>query len=66
MNEVRYLSLADEKYGLDIHVPGATILSSFGFNVFALWKDTIGLAVFCAVFLVLGYASMHFLLVEKR
>ena len=66
MNEVRYLSLVDHKYGVDIEVPGSAVLSIFGFDVLALWKDTIGLAVFCGVFLILGYLSMHFLLVERR
>ena len=66
MNEVRPLSLIDHKYGLDIEVPGAAILSSFGFNNGALRMDAVCLAVFGGVFLVLAYASMHFLLVEKR
>ena len=61
LNEVKYLSLVDHKYGLDIEVPGSAILSSFGFNVLALWHDAIGLAVFCGVFVVLAYASMHLL-----
>lgn len=66
LNEVRYLSLIDKKYGLDIEVPGSAILSSFGFNVLALWNDAIGLAIFCGVFLVVGYIGMHVLLVERR
>ncbi|QDS68791.1 hypothetical protein FKW77_005871 [Venturia effusa] len=66
VNEVRTLSLIDHKYGLDIEVPGAAILSSFGFNNSALPSDAIGLAVFGASFIVLAYAAMHFLLVEKR
>jgi uncharacterized membrane protein YeiB len=66
VNEVRYLSLVDKQYGLDIEVPGSAILSSFGFKVLAMWEDVIGLSVFCGVFLVLGYAAIHFLLVEKR
>ncbi|KAF2089160.1 transporter, ABC superfamily [Saccharata proteae CBS 121410] len=66
VNEVRYLSLIDHKYGLDIEVPGSAILSSFGFNVMALWRDVVGLAVFCGVFVVLAYAAMHLLLVERR
>lgn len=66
VNEVKYLSLIDHKYGLDIEVPGSAILSSFGFNVQALWRDCIGLAVYGGVFVVLAYLAMHFLLVEKR
>ena len=66
VNEVKYLSLVDHKYGIDIEVPGSAILSSFGFNVLDLWKDCIGLAVFGASFVVLAYLAMHVLLVERR
>ncbi|KAK0281695.1 FAD-dependent urate hydroxylase [Friedmanniomyces endolithicus] len=66
VNEARYLSLVDKQYGLDIEVPGSAILSSFGFNTLALWRDAIGLGVVCGVFLVLGYAALHIVLVEKR
>jgi hypothetical protein len=56
----------DHKYGLDIDVPGSAILSNFGFNNLALWNDAIGLAIYCGVFLLLGYVAMHVLLVERR
>lgn len=56
----------DKQYGLDIEIPGSAILSTFGFNVLDLWHDAVGLAVFCGVFLVLGYAALHIFLVEKR
>jgi ABC-type multidrug transport system ATPase subunit len=66
VNEVVGLDLVDHKYGLDIRVPGAVILSSFGFDNAALWMDVINLGVFAAVFVVLAYVAMHLLLVEKR
>ncbi|KAI5310535.1 hypothetical protein KEM55_005709 [Ascosphaera atra] len=66
VNEVTYLTLTDHKYGLNIEVPGASILSAFGFDTQALWKDVIGLGVFAASFVVIAYLAMHFLLVEKR
>ncbi|KAI5857370.1 hypothetical protein GGS23DRAFT_345946 [Durotheca rogersii] len=66
VNEVVKLTLIDKKYGLDITVPGAAILSSFGFNNSAKWSDVANLGVFAAVFVVLAYVAMHFLLVEKR
>ncbi|KAL8934080.1 MAG: hypothetical protein Q9211_005416 [Gyalolechia sp. 1 TL-2023] len=66
VNEVTYLTLIDHKYGLDIEVPGASILSAFGFDVGALWTDVIGLAIFSGAFIVVAYAAMHLLLVEKR
>lgn len=66
VNEVTYLTLIDHKYGLDIEVPGASILSAFGFDNLALWKDVIGLAIFSGAFIVIAYAAMHVLLVERR
>ncbi|OJK03004.1 hypothetical protein ASPACDRAFT_113584 [Aspergillus aculeatus ATCC 16872] len=66
VNEVTYLTLIDHKYGLDIEVPGASILSAFGFDTLALWKDVIGLAVISGAFIVIAYGAMHILLVEKR
>lgn len=66
VNEAVDLTLVDEKYGLDITVPGAAILSSFGFNNGALWYDLRNLGIIGAVFLVLAYGAMHILLVERR
>ncbi|KAK7684163.1 hypothetical protein QCA50_012808 [Cerrena zonata] len=40
INEVKDLILKEKKYGLSIEVPGAVILSTFGFDTSAFWKDT--------------------------
>ncbi|KAJ2896452.1 ABC-2 type transporter [Zalerion maritima] len=66
VNEVTYLTLVDKKYGLDITVPGAAILSSFGFDNQMLRTDIVELGVFAAVFVVLAYTAMHVLLIEQR
>ncbi|KAL1858602.1 FAD-dependent urate hydroxylase [Paecilomyces lecythidis] len=66
VNEVTYLTLIDHKYGLDIEVPGASILSAFGFDTLALWKDVIGLAIISGAFIVIAYTAMHLLLIERR
>ncbi|RFU77832.1 atp-binding cassette, subfamily g white, member 2 [Trichoderma arundinaceum] len=66
VNEVIELTLVDKKYGLDITVPGAAILSSFGFQNGALWADIRNLGIFAGAFIILAYAAMHILLVEKR
>ncbi|KAL2755705.1 hypothetical protein ACRALDRAFT_2042006 [Sodiomyces alcalophilus JCM 7366] len=66
VNEVLELTLVDKKYGLDITVPGAAILSSFGFDNSALYTDMINLGIFGIVFTILAYAAMHVLLVERR
>jgi ABC-type multidrug transport system permease subunit len=66
VNEMLERTLIDKKFGLEITVPGATILSSFGFNNNALWPDIRNLGIFAAAFIVLAYAAMHVLLIEKR
>ncbi|MCJ1312636.1 hypothetical protein MMC25_006311 [Agyrium rufum] len=66
VNEVRWLTLTERKFGLDIEVPGASILSAFGFDVSALWRDVLGLGVFAICGIILAYTAMHILLVEKR
>jgi ABC-type multidrug transport system ATPase subunit/ABC-type multidrug transport system permease subunit len=66
VNEVVNLTLVDNKYGFNITVPGAAILSSFGFNNGSLWFDVISLGVFGGFFIMLAYTAMHVLLVERR
>lgn len=66
VNEVRTLVLREKKYGLSIEIPGATILSTFGFNVGALAKDVVSLAFWNVFFLILGYVSLYFYVVEQR
>lgn len=55
-----------DRFELNIQVPGATILTTFGFSSRAFWTDTMGLVIFSSVFIVLAYVAMHILLVEKR
>ncbi|KAG5980748.1 hypothetical protein E4U55_003701 [Claviceps digitariae] len=66
VNEVVELTLVDKQYGLDITVPGAAILSSFGFDNGALWTDIRNLGIFATSFIILAYMATHFLLIEKR
>lgn len=66
VNEMRYLKLFEHKYGLDIDVPGAAILSSFGFNSAAVWIDIRNLGIIAGVMLVIAYMALHFILVERR
>jgi hypothetical protein len=77
---MRYLTLFEEKYGLQIEVPGAAILRIFGFDALAFWKDLGGLTIIfgtnplcfallliiLGVFIIFAYAAMHILLVERR
>ncbi|CCE66069.1 hypothetical protein TPHA_0O01000 [Tetrapisispora phaffii CBS 4417] len=66
VNEVKTLVLKEKKFGLDIEVPGATILSTFGFKVRNLALDINGLIAFNIVFLIVGYIALKYIVVEKR
>nr|ODO01155.1 ATP-dependent permease [Cryptococcus depauperatus CBS 7855] len=67
VNELRYLQLVERKFGLDIQVPSATILSSFGFHAQAFWwPDTTLLAIVFAVFTLLSYLVLEFWVKERR
>ncbi|WWC58962.1 uncharacterized protein I303_101507 [Kwoniella dejecticola CBS 10117] len=67
VNELRYLQLIERKFGLDIQVPSATILSSFGFHAQAFWwPDTALLAIVFGVFTVASYLVLEFFVKERR
>lgn len=66
INEVKDLILKEKKYGLSIEVPGAVILSTFGFDVAAFWKDVYFLLGWTLIFLTAGYFLLHFFTIEKR
>lgn len=66
INEVKDLILKEKKYGLSIEVPGAVILSTFGFDVSAYWKDVYFLIGWTITFLILGYVLLHLFTLEKR
>ncbi|KAK4685767.1 ATP-binding cassette, subfamily G (WHITE), member 2, partial [Tremellales sp. Uapishka_1] len=67
VNELRYLQLIEHKFGLDIQVPSATILSSFGFHAQAFWWPDISLlAIVFGIFTILSYLVLEFLVKEKR
>ncbi|KAM9914385.1 hypothetical protein OXX69_000683 [Metschnikowia pulcherrima] len=66
INEVKDLILREKKYGLSIEVPGAVILSTFGFNVSAFWNDISYLVGWGCTFVVLGYVFLHYFTFERR
>ncbi|EST07662.1 ABC-2 type transporter [Kalmanozyma brasiliensis GHG001] len=64
VNELRNLSLKEHKYGIDIEVPAASIISSFGFNSQAFWlPDIVTLA---ALFVAFTAASLVWLVLFVR
>ncbi|GAA6011275.1 hypothetical protein JCM10207_008284 [Rhodosporidiobolus poonsookiae] len=67
VNEVRYLQLKDHRYGVDIEVPAAAILSMFGFQAQAFWFPDVTLLVGCfGGFVVLSYIALVLFVRERR
>ncbi|KAL6298547.1 hypothetical protein BKA93DRAFT_810707 [Sparassis latifolia] len=67
VNELRYLQLKQTKYGVDIDVPAATILSMFGLRAQSFWWPNISLlGIFIGVFTVSSYLILHFYVKERR
>ncbi|KAF9074158.1 hypothetical protein BDP27DRAFT_1444427 [Rhodocollybia butyracea] len=67
VNELRYLSLKEHKYGVELDVPAATILSTFGLRALSFWWPNIALlGIFFGVFTVGSFLTLHFFVKEKR
>ncbi|KAI0749625.1 hypothetical protein C8Q80DRAFT_1100288 [Daedaleopsis nitida] len=67
VNELRYLQLHEEKYGVNIDVPAAAILSTFGLRAGSFWWPNIALlGIFFGTFTVTSYLVLHFYVKEKR
>lgn len=66
VNEVNGLILKEKKFGLNIEVPGAVILSTFGFDVGAIGLDIGLLGVLFGVFTVLGGMILSAIVYETR
>ncbi|PWZ00557.1 hypothetical protein BCV70DRAFT_199829 [Testicularia cyperi] len=67
VNELRNLSLKEHKYGIDIEVPAASIISSFGFNSQAFWfPDIATLAILFAAFTTLSLLWLVAFVKERK
>ncbi|KAH9831656.1 uncharacterized protein C8Q71DRAFT_781859 [Rhodofomes roseus] len=67
VNELRYLQLRETKYGVDIDVPAAAILSTFGLQSQSFWWPDIALlGIFFGSFTIISYLILHFYVREKR
>ncbi|KAJ3835049.1 hypothetical protein EV361DRAFT_798215 [Lentinula raphanica] len=67
VNELRYLSLKEHKYGVELDVPAATILSTFGLRAQSYWWPNIALlGIFFGIFTVGSFLTLHFFVKEKR
>ncbi|KAF9438938.1 hypothetical protein BGZ76_002937 [Entomortierella beljakovae] len=66
VNEITFLQLIQKEYGLEIDVPGAVILSTFGFNSGAYWEDVRNLGIMAGTFFAAAFLWLHFKVNERR
>ncbi|KAF9920352.1 ATP-binding cassette sub- G member 2 [Linnemannia zychae] len=66
VNEITFLQLIQKEYGLEIDVPGAVILSTFGFNSGAYWKDVQSLGIMGGVCFLIAFIWLQFRVNERR
>ncbi|KAG5731018.1 putative ATP-dependent permease, partial [Termitomyces sp. T112] len=67
VNELRYLQLKEVRYGVELDVPAATILSVFGLRAQSFWWPNISLlGIFFVVFTSGSFVILHFFVKEKR
>ncbi|KAI8604700.1 putative ABC transporter [Dissophora ornata] len=66
VNEITFLQLIQKEYGLEIDVPGAVILSTFGFNSGAYWTDVRNLGIMAASFFAVAFIWLQFRVNERR
>lgn len=66
VNEITFLQLIQKEYGLEIDVPGAVILSTFGFNSGAYWKDIQNLGIMAGTFFTVAFIWLQLGVNERR
>lgn len=66
INEVNGLILKEKKYGLNIEVPGAVILSTFGFDLNSFTWDFYALGILLIVFTLSGGSILYSFVYEIR
>ncbi|KAF8173928.1 ABC-2 type transporter-domain-containing protein [Pholiota molesta] len=67
VNELRHLQLKERKYGVELDVPAATILSTFGLRAQSYWWPNIALlGIFFATFTTASFITLHYYVKEKR
>ncbi|KAF9361522.1 ATP-binding cassette sub- G member 2 [Mortierella sp. AD094] len=66
VNEITFLQLVQKEFGLEIDVPGAAILSIFGFNSGAYWRNVQNLTIMAGTFFLVGFIWLHLRVNERR
>ncbi|KAI9439745.1 hypothetical protein H4582DRAFT_1942565 [Lactarius indigo] len=67
VNELRFLQLKEDKFGVELDIPAATILSTFGLRAQSFWWPNIALlGIFFVTFTASSFVVLHFFVRERR
>ncbi|KAF8268139.1 hypothetical protein EI94DRAFT_1212790 [Lactarius quietus] len=67
VNELRFLQLKEDKFGVELDVPAATILSTFGLRAQSFWWPNIALlGIFFVTFTASSFVVLHLFVRERR
>ncbi|KAI8318860.1 hypothetical protein GQ54DRAFT_320883 [Martensiomyces pterosporus] len=66
INELRHAHIEEVKFGLEIQIPSASLISSFGFDLLAFWPDIGILWAVLAVSLGLSLLWLTYVIKERR
>ncbi|KAJ2717278.1 FAD-dependent urate hydroxylase [Coemansia spiralis] len=66
INELRHAHIEEVRFGLEIQVPTASLVSSFGFDLLAFWPDVVILCGVLATSLGLSLLWLTYVIRERR
>lgn len=66
VNELRHARVEEVKFGLEIELPAASVISSFGFNLLAFWPDVLILCTILIASLGLSLLWLTYVIKERR
>ncbi|KAJ2724653.1 (ABC) transporter [Coemansia sp. Benny D115] len=66
VNELRYAHIEEVRFGLEIEVPTAALISSFGFDLQAFWTDIFAMLAALGISLGLSLLWLTFVIKERR
>ncbi|KAJ1994546.1 (ABC) transporter [Coemansia spiralis] len=66
INELRHAHIEEVRFGLEIQIPTASLISSFGFDLLAFWPDIAVLFVILGVSLGLSLLWLTYVIKERR
>ncbi|KAJ1665240.1 FAD-dependent urate hydroxylase [Coemansia sp. RSA 1646] len=66
INELRHAHIEEVRFGLEIQIPTASLISSFGFNLLSFWPDIAVLIAILGTCLGLSLVWLTYVIKERR